>query len=535
MTKRLHALALLALACTEPAGLPPDPPVDAFVPLPPAPPIDLTSLLEAMVDPLHPLTTPGRFSAENSTSWDRRSRSGPEVPEDWFANDDRNTFADVREIAGRTEYVMMDTDGPGVLVKFWAAGPQGTLRVYLDGSSEPAIEAPMSDLFGGRVEPFTEPFAYVSAMGHNFWFPIPYQDGCVVTTDVMPTTENLFYHVQHLRFGQGTEVTTFSAEELAAAAPVIARVRAVLEDPSMLDDALTETETVAELLETTEPGSALYLTTDTGARIRRLALRLAPIDAPTLRQTVIYAELDGELTVRTPVTYLFGSAPPGAGLSTLMSRIDEDGFMLMRWPIPFARSARIWIENVAGRRVTAEAEVEVEDAPFEEHPLHFHAEWQASGPYPTRPRSDWHLMSMDGPGVYLGMVFFIANPSDAWWGEGDDRIYRDGETFPRWFGTGVEDYFGYAHRDFTFFSRPFHAQNILPEGPRSRGYAGNMRWHVLEPIPWEESFRFDLEVWSWADTTVQMDLTLFFYAPPGARSDVPVPALQAYAMPGLTL
>ncbi|MCZ7686435.1 MAG: hypothetical protein M5U28_49835 [Sandaracinaceae bacterium] len=176
MSKRLLALALscLALACSEPDPyVPPDPPVDAHVPLPPAPRIDLPSLLDAMIDPLHPSTTLGRFSAENSTSWDRRSRSGPEVPEEWFANDDRNTFVDVREIDGRTEYVMLDTDGPGALVKFWAAGPQGTLRIYLDGSIEPAIEAPMSQLLGGSVEPFTEPFAYGVRHGPQLLVPHP--------------------------------------------------------------------------------------------------------------------------------------------------------------------------------------------------------------------------------------------------------------------------------------------------------------------------------------------------------------------------
>ena len=29
-------------------------------------------------------------------------------------------------------------------------------------------------------------------------------------------------------------------------------------------------------------------------------------------------------------------------------------------------------------------------------------------------------------------------------GEGDEKVYVDGETFPSHFGTGTEDYYGYA-------------------------------------------------------------------------------------------
>ena len=36
------------------------------------------------------------------------------------------------------------------------------------------------------------------------------------------------------------------------------------------------------------------------------------------------------------------------------------------------------------------------------------------------------------------------NPVEAWWGEGDEKVFVDGEKFPSHFGTGTEDYYGYA-------------------------------------------------------------------------------------------
>lgn len=35
---------------------------------------------------------------------------------------------------------------------------------------------------------------------------------------------------------------------------------------------------------------------------------------------------------------------------------------------------------------------------------------------------------------------------DWWWGEGDEKFFVDGEKFPSSFGTGSEDYIGYAWR-----------------------------------------------------------------------------------------
>ena len=64
---------------------------------------------------------------------------------------------------------------------------------------------------------------------------------------------------------------------------------------------------------------------------------------------------------------------------------------------------------------------------------------------PTRPFRDWHVAGIQGQGHLVGTVLDVENPpAAAWWGEGDEKIYVDGEAFPSLFGTGTEDYFGYA-------------------------------------------------------------------------------------------
>lgn len=109
----------------------------------------------------------------------------------------------------------------------------------------------------------------------------------------------------------------------------------------------------------------------------------------------------------------------------------------------------------------------------------------------------------------------IANQDPAWWGEGDEKIYVDGEAFPSTFGTGTEDYFGYAWCDPNPFMRPYHAQPRC-DGPGNFGHTNVNRFHVLDSIPFRTSLQFDIELWHWAETNCSFDRVAYWYAAPGA-------------------
>jgi hypothetical protein len=115
----------------------------------------------------------------------------------------------------------------------------------------------------------------------------------------------------------------------------------------------------------------------------------------------------------------------------------------------------------------------------------------------------------------------VENPPDvAWWGEGDEKIYVDGEAYPGLFGTGTEDYFGYAWSTPSRFEHAYHAQTVAP-GDRFGGLFSMNRFHILDPIPFLHALRFDLEIWHWEDTSIAVDATIYWYARPGGRSDLP--------------
>lgn len=116
--------------------------------------ITLESLLEEMIDRERLARFPQpAYTCRQASSYDRDATS-PSKKETWFANMDRSQFARIEEKNGRKEYVMMDAEGPGAVVRIWSTwhGPgggefsNGTLRVYIDGQQKPAIEGPIADI-----------------------------------------------------------------------------------------------------------------------------------------------------------------------------------------------------------------------------------------------------------------------------------------------------------------------------------------------------------------------------------------------------
>jgi len=166
--------------------------------------------------------------------------------------------------------------------------------------------------------------------------------------------------------------------------------------------------------------------------------------------------------------------------------------------------------------------------------LLFRASYHQQYGMPTVPRRDHLVLDAKGRGRFVGCTLRIRNSSRIWWGEGDEKFTVDGEAFPSWFGTGTEDYFGYAWCEPTPFQSPLHAQ-IECQGPMNFGFTQLHRLHVLDSVPFERSFRFDLEVWHWVEQAkVDYATVAYWYGAPGASPGLPkVPKAGERALPRL--
>jgi len=147
--------------------------------------------------------------------------------------------------------------------------------------------------------------------------------------------------------------------------------------------------------------------------------------------------------------------------------------------------------------------------------LLFHAKWRIQHDLPTEPKIDWNYLKVKGRGVFAGVSFNIDNPVRAWWGEGDEKIYVDGEKFPSHLGTGTEDYYGYAWCFPKLFQHAYHSQSRC-DGPGNFGRTSLNRFHILDRIPFTQDFRFDMEIWHWKKCLINASVLAWWYAAPGA-------------------
>ena len=81
-------------------------------------------------------------------------------------------------------------------------------------------------------------------------------------------------------------------------------------------------------------------------------------------------------------------------------------------------------------------------------------------------------------------------PRGGWWGEGDEKFFVDGEKFPSTFGTGSEDYFGYAWGNPHLFQKPYHCQTMTEN---NQGHQSLLRWHFVDNVPFQKSFEGCIE------------------------------------------
>ncbi|MCH8806718.1 MAG: DUF2961 domain-containing protein [Planctomycetes bacterium] len=509
-----------------------------------APTITTATLLREMTDlgGLAEFPDPP-FTCKQFSSYDRKSVSREEG-DTWFANYDRGQFLRVEQREDRKEYVMMDVDGPGAIVRIWSANPKGTLRIYLDHSETPVIEAPMTDVLGGKYPGIPEPIAGVRARGWNSYFPIPYLKHCKVTSD----EGDFYYHVNYRTYADDARVESFALAQLEPelTAQVCADLRPVMNSfvpPETLASSYPERERGIPRVagdDVLEPGETLEWTSAGSKEIRRLKVSLHAEDEETaLRTLVLRMSFDGHETVECPLGDFFCAAPGLNDYTSLATFVWQGGVLNSAWVMPFRRSAKISIANTGLRPVGIVLGVRTESHRWSNDSMYFHAQWKPAFQVPTRPMQDWNYVDIQGKGVFVGAAFSITNPVKIWWGEGDEKIYIDGEEFPSHFGTGTEDYFGYAWGSNETFMHAYHGQPRC-DGPGNYGHTSLYRWHILDRIPFHKSFRFDMELWHWAeDINVDMSVVTYWYARPGATSNRPeitpdmlrVPTVPPYVPP----
>jgi hypothetical protein len=271
------------------------------------------------------------------------------------------------------------------------------------------------------------------------------------------------------------------------------------------------------------PGQTVTLLETTGAGcITHIYMVLGFNELTDYRDAIVRCYWDGEPTpsVEVPLGDFF--AVTHGRVRTFRSQMvavnPGDGCahgMNSYFPMPFTDGAVVTVEHRGpaplGGAIPGlwyHIDYETYDAPLPEPVLRFHAQWRQERPTdPVGPQPNVQLhgavnltgaenyvaLEAEGEGQMAGLVLEIDNPHGGWFGEGDDMVFIDGDTWPPSIhGTGTEEIFGAAASPTEESAGPYIGYHLI-ESPDYSGLTGMYRWFVPDPIRFTRSIRWTVE------------------------------------------
>lgn len=483
-----------------------------------------------------------------ATSYDRASRYDYETDTyiNWDANNDGSGY--IRK-EGKN-IVAMEADGPGVIWRIWSALPQeGNICIYIDG--EEAVCCPFRDffekVFSEDIVPMNFPnLVPTLSRGRNSFIPIPFQKHCKI---VFEENWGAYYHIIYSVYPEGTILPSISDMYSNSSMVALAEADRILSFKGNYpyegngDQIFTKTTTIPSKGEKT-----LFKVDENGA-IKMLAMTIKNNNEKeiekALKDLVISITWDNNKSpsVFAPLEGFFGTAN---GINEYRSYVMaiKGNTMYSYWYMPFEK-ADIQILNKSGIDYELSYEIRYEKIKNVDKLLRFHCKWHDGDfQYLDRKRfekggdryPDWPLALIKGKGRFCGINLHVLNTweepenkadtwwygawdkksIDWWWGEGDEKFFIDGEVFPSIFGTGSEDYIGYAwgaEPPFAIFESPYACQSNVPLD--GNGHTSVNRFHICDNIPFNKSFEGFIEKYKediWGENNIcKYDVAAYWY------------------------
>lgn len=501
-----------------------------------------TFTYEALCRRLTDLEAPAVLPAAGETcrlwsSYDRASRYDEKTGKylDWSANNDANGI--IRK-EGNLQ-VFAEMDGPGVIWRIWAASPgDGHVKILLDGAETPAVDLPFKQYFDGSQAPFQgRALCHITAWGRNCYVPIPFRKSCRIVAE---EGWGQYYQFTCAMYPKGTVLPTFTRNLTDAGTQALARADAILYSKRGQDPAGERPGSVVEEKTLTLAPGTTVTAADLKGRRAITALKVS-MDVPSrnsdiLREICLRITWDGERepAVWSPLGDFFGSAPGVNLYRSLPMGMTADGFYSY-WYMPFAERARIELTNDGKEPRTVR--FTVSHAPLT-RPVkslgRFHAKWHRNAfppEHPDRASIDWTLLKTRGRGRFLGVMLNVWCPQGGGWWEGDEKFFVDGEKFPSSFGTGTEDYFGYAWVRPELFENAYH--NQTRNDNNNNGHISVNRWQVADNVPFRTGFEAVIEKYA-GDESALYAATAYWYQQAGqadAYQELPLDERAAWRPP----
>lgn len=464
------------------------------------------------------------FKTLQASSYNRESVSIDSMG--WFADSDGLGYIrEEKDKDGNNQWVIMEDDGPGAITRIWAVcfykelsnQKGGNISIYLDGNDKPVISTNLFDLVKG-LDFVKAPFADSSVRSANMYLPIPYSKGCKVVMDCEPFYNTITYR----SYADSVSVESFSMNSFKKNQQLLNDVASCLESRNTV-----EPKNVMDFSDVSiSAGSQASFDLPQGNNaIYNFSIKFNGVNkedmADVLRKTIILSVFDNIGTIWCPVGEFFANTTGNNSYDMWERSITEDGVMTCRWVMPYENEGMIQIQNLSDKKINFDINIGTSPRVWTKNSLHFNAGWFSNDSVPSFPIRDLNVFLATGAGNIVGDNMSVLTASQGWWGEGDEKIFIDDDLKikkPSHFGTGTEDYYGWAGGVIPTkkdeFYKPFVA-NILVGEPQCLGYNICARSRSLDAIPFKQGAIFMMEASSgvreyWNNMLYNM--TIFWYA-----------------------
>jgi len=223
-----------------------------------------------------------------------------------------------------------------------------------------------------------------------------------------------------------------------------------------------------------------------------------------------YWDGEEEPSVEVPVGDFFAAAAEYRQISSLAVCVNPGSAFNSYWIMPFKKKCRITLENIDTEPMRVYYQVDYTLTEVPDNAAYFHAQFRRTNPVPYK--EDYTIVeNIKGKGQFVGTYLFWQSNNNGWWGEGEIKFFMDGDKeFPTICGTGTEDYFcgsygfikdvgnGPEYIDYTTPYAGFHViepdDNVLR---RSQTRFGMYRWHITDPVRFDEDLRVTIQALGW--------------------------------------
>lgn len=235
-----------------------------------------------------------------------------------------------------------------------------------------------------------------------------------------------------------------------------------------------------------------------------------------LRSTVIRAYWEGQKYpgIECPVGDFMGLAHGRVTCyQSAVHSVGENAALNIWLPMPFVKGARITLTNESATPFVLFYQIDytINDK-HDEDIGRLHVLFRRENP--TTMKKDFEILPLrKGKGRFLGAVLGIRTLYPDWWGEGEIKIFMDGDKeFPTICGTGSEDYIclSYGMQQTTFMNHGcnllFTSDSLIKVKDYSTGKLKDMhrqfvsmyRWHIPDPVYWEKECRITIQQIGWS-------------------------------------